>query len=447
MLNKVIKIFEHEKKAIGLNENEINLSLKEVSALEKINRVIKERSGKPFDILTFSYYNNCPKFIKTSSFVGILRFGNKSLQIIPKMAKIENDEHSREAVSNLLYMLSYTKKLKIKNSEIASLSKNNDSFFEILIYLFASNLLGLIKNDFNKEYVSIEDSLPFIKGKIKFSSHLKLNQAKKNRFYLEFDDFCEDNLLNRIFKHAISLLLRETTTFNNQKLLQELTFIFSDVSNQSIRPEDFNMIHLNRLNQKYEPVLNLAKIFICQSSLELNVDKIKTFSFLFDMNELFEEFIGEFVKRNPLCEHEKISLQRPTRWLVDEKFVGDDPKGHVFQLRPDIQLFSKIADKEPAIIVDTKYKLLSDDGDKKEGVAQSDLYQMNAYSKKFKCQNIILLYPQLFDQGSKDVKFVIDSNTNVFVRTINLCQNLQLNKKEFAEEIKQALTVKTIRIN
>ncbi len=89
--------------------------------------------------------------------------------------------------------------------------------------------------------------------------------------------------------------------------------MLDDISFKKITINDFDHVHLTRLNNEFEPVLNLCKLFISQSSVELSVDKIDTFSFIFDMNALFEKFIGEFIKREFSDIYDTITLQGPRR--------------------------------------------------------------------------------------------------------------------------------------
>lgn len=448
MSKTCLKIFEYKAKPIN-QDGCFSLSPKEVDQLVRFNDKLKAKQRIGGDIISFKYHQGIAIAITASSYVGMIKVGKKTIQIMPKLAEIKNEsseEYSAQSVKNLLYLLSYTKRLQIKETDLSSLNKSTDDFFEVLIYLFAKNLLELTRRMVNKQYVRQEDNLAFVRGKLQINAHVKLNSVNRHKFYLEFDEFCEDNLINQIFKYTIELLLKATASFNNLKLLQELNFIFSSISSCQVKPADFNRIILNRLNREFEPLLNLCRIFISQSSLELSSGKISTFSFIFDMNVLFEEFIGEFLKRNFYNQYERISLQRPTRWLVEEKFINETSQGSLFQLRPDIQLFNQVTDQKPEIIIDTKYKVLNNNSDKKEGVAQSDLYQMNAYSKKFDCQNIILLYPQLMGQMAKDVKFVIDGQTNVHIKTVNLCRDLKTCKGELREELRLVLNINSVQV-
>ncbi|HAH04587.1 MAG: hypothetical protein UV78_C0033G0007 [Parcubacteria group bacterium GW2011_GWA2_43_17] len=437
-----LKIFEYElKKEINVPGG-FQLSRKEINAFQILNEKIKMNQGVKNDVIKFDFFKD-KTYISTSSFVGVLKAGGKSIQIIPKLAKGNEDsvDYSRQAVRNLLYMLQFTKQLRIKEVAVSDLTQYSDDFYEVLIHLFTKNLLQIVKNGFNKEYVRKEDNLFFIKGKIVFNEHLRSNLADQSRFYLHYDEFYEDTPLNRIFKYAVHLMIKSTNNFSNLKLLQELQFIFSDIEFQKISREDINRIRFNRLNNVYEPVFNLAKLFLTNSSLELSVDKIRTFSFVFDMNLLFEEFIGEFIKKEFKNTYLKITLQGPSRYFVENKIINDNLEGPVFQLKPDIQLYSDVADSNPDLIIDTKYKILNTESDRKEGVDQSDLYQMNAYSKKYNCGKIILLYPRLADQANKEVVFKIDDGLNIYIRTVDVCRDLKRERLDFKQELESIVRI------
>lgn len=60
-----------------------------------------------------------------------------------------------------------------------------------------------------------------------------------------------------------------------------------------------------------------------------------------------------------------------------------------FGLRPDIVMTKG----DRIIILDTKWKNLVNNVNKNYGISQSDMYQMYAYSKKYKTSEIWLLYP------------------------------------------------------
>lgn len=71
------------------------------------------------------------------------------------------------------------------------------------------------------------------------------------------------------------------------------------------------------------------------------------------------------------------------------------------------------------MILDTKWKIPNDSEDeKKQGIAQSDLYQMFAYACKFKIYDIKLVYPLC--EKTQDLQRKIAENF-LFLRRANIC--------------------------
>jgi 5-methylcytosine-specific restriction enzyme subunit McrC len=156
------------------------------------------------------------------------------------------------------------------------------------------------------------------------------------------------------------------------------------------------------------------------------------------MNALFEEYVGEKIRRSCHDRFTYITMQRPCHSLVESKIVNGEDMGQVFNMKPDIALGQNY--KYPEIIVDTKYKMLENDS-KKEGVSQADMYQMNAYSKKYNCSNIILLYPQNSSIENRLVDFHIDSRTTIKIRSIDLCRDLKKEKDQLQLELRGILEI------
>jgi 5-methylcytosine-specific restriction enzyme subunit McrC len=125
--------------------------------------------------------------------------------------------------------------------------------------------------------------------------------------------------------------------------------------------------------------------------LQLRAGHFQTFSFLLDMNDLFERFVAGFLRRHrvqslpPSLQDCEILTQGKgvTRWLAQTQPNGGRP---VFRLKPDI-LFRQRGSQRVPLIVDTKYKT-------HDRVKESDAYQMLAYATRYQCNELLLLYPQ-----------------------------------------------------
>ena len=110
------------------------------------------------------------------------------------------------------------------------------------------------------------------------------------------------------------------------------------------------------------------------------------------MERVFEGFVGGYIKRNAHklgLRGSDVHLQRPQGYLLRE--VGG---GRRFRLIPDVVIDGP--DGSPAIVIDAKWKRLTPaDADPRQGVAQSDLYQLFAYAARIKAPLNVLVYPRV----------------------------------------------------
>ena len=60
----------------------------------------------------------------------------------------------------------------------------------------------------------------------------------------------------------------------------------------------FKSIYAYETQQRYEPLLNIARLFIEGSALQLAAGDVTAFAFVFDMNQLFEAFAVNFIRRH-----------------------------------------------------------------------------------------------------------------------------------------------------
>jgi len=145
-----IKLFEHSK--ISLADLAVPLSVKEIDEFQKLNDDIRARNHQSTDVLRFGYRQSKPITLQTFSHVGVLQVGNKVVQVIPKLAKNGTEATTAASIKNLLFMLEYTQKIRVGSVSSANLLADKSDFYEILIYLYASNLLSILKNEIYSEY-------------------------------------------------------------------------------------------------------------------------------------------------------------------------------------------------------------------------------------------------------------------------------------------------------
>jgi 5-methylcytosine-specific restriction enzyme subunit McrC len=372
--------------------------------------------------------------------VGVIQVPGLTLEILPKIDKHHQDEDERErllAQHNLLYMLSFTRKLPFEERDLAALKLQKMPLMEILIRLFANRLLEELRRGVDHAYVQREENLPAVKGKILLNRHLTLNSAHKERFYVGFDEFLDDTPLNRIIKATCRRLLALSANSETQRLLLEGTAIFDEVSD-IIPTHHFDQVHLHRNNERFQALLDFCRIVWHGQSPNPSAGDSHTFSLLFPMEQLFEEFIARFIRRHATSlglwrDDIRIQSEGCSRYLLQE----EQSKRSRFKLLPDLLLKEGTGVR---LILDTKWKCLkSDDEDVKNGVSQADMYQMYAYSTRFDCNDVVLLYPDTGDVAPKTYCLFGDEEKRIRVAVINLNRDLKKDMINFKCDIKQIM--------
>jgi len=324
------------------------------------------------------------KFIQARNYVGVLQTkSGLTIEILPKITD-KTDTYKSKTV--FLKMLKSLKNFPAKSSNLASLKTQNLPLLEIFISMFLCELEALVKKGIKSDYVALEENLKFLKGKLNINEQIKRNSIHKERFYVEYSEFLSDIKINQIIKTTLKFLYKKSNSSKNQQKIRELLFIFDDVSECEDYKNFFAKLVINRQVKHYEQTLLWCKIFLLNNSFTPHKGDDLAFALLFDMNALFESYVGNFIKKK----FSGIILQH------SEKHLVEDPKS--FKLRPDIFLKDKF-------IADTKWKIISS----RDDISQADLYQLYAYGKKHPCDGKLhLIYPKIDDIRQKTMKFRYD---------------------------------------
>ena len=323
------------------------------------------------------------KFIQARNYVGVLQTkSGLTIEILPKIAD-KNDAERSKAV--FIKMLRTLKNFPFKISNLASLKTQNLPLLEIFISMFLCELEALVKKGIKSDYVALEENLNFLKGKLNINEQIKRNSIHKERFYVGYSEFLSDIKINRIIKTTLKFLYKKSNSSKNQQKIRELLFIFDEVSECEDYKNFFAKLVINRQVRHYEQTLLWCKIFLLGNSFTPHKGDDLAFALLFDMNALFESYVGNFIKKSFPC----------TILQHSEKHLVEDPKS--FKLRPDVFLEGKF-------IADTKWKIVSS----RDDISQADLYQLYAYGKKHECSNLYLIYPKIEGIKQEFMKFGYD---------------------------------------
>lgn len=362
--------------------------------------------------------------ISTKNFVGVIKYKKFQLDILPKLLKkSEGDDYYKTILPNLMFMLSYVKKLDIKTTSTGKISESKNPFLEILIREYAQSLFNCLKRLTPKKYIKEEDNLNYLKGKLKFNEQIKFNCANKAKFYCEYDEFSENNILNQLFVYVSTCLYNVSKDGKNKKILKQIIDYFCDIKLVKFDKYKVQKIRLSKTQQMFEKPFNLAKMFVENSSVDISKNKINNITLLWDMNILFEEFIFQCLKRHTgLDPH----YQKGRALLIETE--GRHKYGRTF-----VDMYIEKDGKK--IILDTKYKLNSG---KNNDFENTDVYQVMTYCLIHKSNKAVLIYPIEGVNGVNGVNVSengaseIASSTKYFLNTdyadknkAELCENFE----------------------
>ncbi|MBV7273755.1 hypothetical protein JMF89_09655 [Clostridiaceae bacterium UIB06] len=344
------------------------------------------------------------------NYVGIISINNFTIEIIPKIS-LSNDEKQDKKI--LLDMLSKCSdiELSIDNSIDSNIEKCN------LIELIANKYLDSLIKELNKgnfhDYINKEENIKVVRGKIMFNKHIKKNNFKKGKIFCSYDEYSDDNLLNQTFKLACIKILNKVQDIKLKNKTKKSLSILGNVSNESKSNEIINNIKLNNQNKRFSNVLQLAKFILLNLANENSSGSKNGFSMLFEMNDLFEKYIGKIVQML-CCKNNKKAITQDKRnyLLIDTK---NNKKS--FNLKPDIVIEDN---NIPFMIIDTKWKAV--EYNSKSSYQVSDIYQMYAYANAYKqVKKVILLYPSLGEEKEyPSWKLINDDNKFIEVKTVRL---------------------------
>ncbi|WP_456473789.1 McrC family protein [Candidatus Pyrohabitans sp.] len=437
-MNKTIIIFEYEQDIKLDKSNE--LSDKEKGKLIEINDKLKKLLKADTDIITVLHGDK----LRTYHYVGVLQVGNKRIQILPKLYRRKGEDENKvnEALRNLHFMLQYTMDLRIGETS-ESLFKKGD-ILEIYITMFLAELENILQSSIFREYITVEENLSTVRGKLLLAQHIKSNAVRNLPLaYCEFDELTQDNLINQTIKYTLRILKVVSRSYENHRKIDQLLFIFDDVSDRVILPYLKDKIHFNRLNLHFKPVVDKCFMFIRNFSVDLSSGRFEYGGIVFDMNKLFEEFIGRIIKK-----HKKDIGLKDYQIKLQYNIGKLDKNGNIVP-KADIVI---LKNDKIHMIIDTKYKI-----DYKEKIKPSnhDIYQMIAYGIAAKCPEIVLLYPKPYNysETSKEPitiplykKYECYANCDmprelkIHAKFVDLMKmDLKKNKKEIITDLKHVV--------
>ncbi|MBS4913468.1 MAG: McrC family protein [Veillonella sp.] len=349
--------------------------------------------------------------VTIKNYVGLIQMSNGyKIQILPKISLGDDEDlENKETKRIFIKMLKSMKGFLSKVFNDANLEIGRMNLYEIFINMYLQEVRHLVKSGIKSTYYRQEENLKYYTGKILISQHIKTNMLNKGRFYVAYDKFHPNRAENRLVKATLLKLLHLTKSAKNSKEIRQLLIAFEMVEPSKNYKNEFAQVKIWRNTKDYEILMQWSKVFLLNESFTAFSGKNKSKSLLFPMDRLYENYVSQQLKKMLESKGWIVSIQDNGCYLFEQ------PESR-FALRPDI--VCNYGDR--TVVMDTKWKRLNKNR-LNYGISQGDMYQMYAYSKKYKTNEMWLLYP-LSNDLSKDeeIKFESEDGTTVNIYFIDL---------------------------
>ena len=249
----------------------------------------------------------------------------------------------------------------------------NHDLLPAVVSFFARTLDTTLARGVLRSYREHRERLIALRGPIDHPEQLR-QPAIASPMACVFDDFTADVLENWYLRAAVQRVMRVAGVRGDvRQTLRRNLAPLEGVSDTPVRPEHLDEIVVTRLNQHYEPALRLARLLLANLTLLDRSGSTGASAFLVDMNDLYQRFVFERLRR----------LLRPEIQVIEEprEYLG---AGRQVPMRPDLVF---LRDKQPVYVGDAKYKLTGD------ATARSgDYYQLLAYTTAMQLDEGVLVY-------------------------------------------------------
>jgi len=271
-----------------------------------------------------------------------------------------------------------------------------------VIAFFARTVETTLGRGVLRSYQGREESLVALRGRLDVVGQFK-RAGVLTPVACAYDDFSEDIKENRVLRAAIRLALRvpRVDPGERQRLMRQLVAL-EGVADVAVRAEAVDAIQMTRLNQHYAPALGLARLVLANLTLTDVRGATSASSFMVDMNDLFQRFVTE-------------RLRRELRGRLD---VIDEPTVHL-GLGQQVAMQPDLVFREPGGTVryvgDVKYKLATDARGR-----SGDYYQLLAYTTAMNLPEGVLIYCRRPDDIDQSIVTVRNAGKKLVLRSVDL---------------------------
>jgi 5-methylcytosine-specific restriction enzyme subunit McrC len=324
------------------------------------------------------FFRLIPKGVKFHHFVGVLQVGNITIEILPKIGSVDNEDKCKWQ-KVLIDMLRECRWMQVYANEKAALRFKPNSILEAYLELFLLECEELIRQGLVKKYRAIEKNSGALKGKLLFNKQVRKNHIHQEKFFTRHELFDRENIFNQILLKALKLIpVISNSPFLKDQVLN-LILSFPELEDIIVNPVIFQNLVYDRKTSRYKEAMEIAAMLLLNYRPDISTGHNHVLAILFNMNDLWEEYIFRQLYKN-----------KPPSWIIGgqnrKKFWQLSTLGNAKTIKPDIVIHNKMNNVK--VILDTKWKI-----PESNIPLDDDLKQMYIYNEYWCGKKAILVYP------------------------------------------------------
>ena len=362
-INKPIQVFEYDFLAIGSKGFEF-------AHWEALGKYNDEHEG--------SFFRLTHNGVKFQQYVGVIQVGNITIEILPKIGKESGPNGSKDEWQQVLIdMLRECNWMKVHAHQKASLHYKYNIILEAYLELFIKECESILRRGLIKKYRLENSNYNTLKGKLLFAQNIQKNFVHQERFFTRHQVYDRNNVFNQILFKALKIIPIISQSPFLKDRVYSLLLAFPELEDLTVNDSTFQNLVFDRKTSPYREAIEIAAMLLLNYRPDVSAGNNQILAILFDMNDLWEEYIYRQIQRHCIEGWEIKPQEEKYFWKLANK------NSHK-SIRPDIV----VSIKGKTVIIDTKWKLPEDNKP-----SDNDLKQMFVYNEYWDGKTAILLYP------------------------------------------------------
>jgi 5-methylcytosine-specific restriction enzyme subunit McrC len=327
----------------------------------------------------FPYFTLVHNGVKFSSYVGVLRVGRLTIEILPKTDRHFTGTTGEEGFwrSRLLDMLRVAHDLPVHAPSTSHLRSRPNEVLHLYLEIFLRQLESLHRRGLHRAYHGERTNATSLSGRLLFSEQLRHNLVHKERFFVARDRYDFATPHNRILRMGLVLAAQLNERRDLSPRFASLLAAWPELEELPVNEAFFQRLRYDRATRDYRPVVAIARLLLLRHHPSLHDGNQELLALLFDANRLWETFLERTLRR--YLPHLRVTGQSSTAYWESDRHGAST-------LRPDITISDDSGNT--LAILDAKWKVPSN-----ERPSSGDLQQLYTYAHHLNAPKVALLYP------------------------------------------------------